>query len=785
MPTSSRISKMKVILIIDILIVAFAAGAYAYLQNQGVISTGPKPAAFQVTGLVVDPLEAETGEPISVSVNVTNVGGVEGNYTANLLINDLFNNNQTVDLVAGQTSLVEFSITENTEGNYTAQIEDLSASFNVTEAPPVTSNIVLTTFTVLPYEVWVGENVTITTNAQNPSGSEDSLVLKLSINGEVVETRKITLAAGASEKVVFNYTATDIGKFKVAIGNTGSSFIVVPTGKHTLFIISNPKQGADFELNGVKHQTSYQELVDVGVPQTVAMPAADPTGKYTFLKWQDGVTTPTRIVTLTARLTITADFAGGTSCPSLYMWNGTSYEYVAEVSNHGWLGYMNYVNEDENGNVLNTVYWRNSPWDYVPLNSNNIQATNGYYNLTLTQRWDEIFFLDSAQLVVVDHPANVNIYSTMVEQYIDPNYMGKIYTVSKTPATPVSAVNQNGENVLPQISKADGVFTTGLNGKESSSYDNITWNRLTLNLGNLKGAPEIKLVLKAMVDFGDPDSYSKWINMFYSQPRANGSQPTPIPYMEVKDANGNWIRVPDNREFPLAPDGIARTYVVDLTGLFPTNDYSLRISNFWNVTYDYIGVDTTPQQNITINTINPQAYFSQAFSTNSLASGNFTKYGNVTQLLLSEDDKFVIGKQGDSVSLQFPTSNLPAPSDGMERDYFFFVACWFKTEYANYGFGPGFGFTVDPLPFQNMSGFPYPLKTESYPFDQEHVSYLSQWNTRTITPAAAEQGILSIQNLQLIILATAITGLLAVNLSYVLLKLHKRHGKIQKETMIP
>jgi hypothetical protein len=785
MPSSLVISKMKAILIIDILIVAFAAGAYAYLQNQGVISTGPKPAAFTVTGLVVNPLVAEAGEQVSVSVNVTNVGELEGNYTAKLLINDLLKDNQTVDLTAGESSLIEFLVTENAEGNYTAKIEDLSSSFNVKAAPPVTSSITLATITALPYEVWVGENVTVTTNAHNPSGSEDSLAVKLSINNEVVQTQKITLAPGASTPVMFVYNATAQGIHNVKVNNLASGFIVAPTGKHTIFIVSNPKQGVDLKLNGAAHKTPYSELVDVGVPQTVEVPAADPTGKFTFLKWEDGTTNPTRTITLTARKTVTAYFSGGTSCPSLYMWNGTGYEYVAEVSNHGWLGYMNYVNEDEKGQMLNTVYWRNSPWDYVPLNKDQIQPTNGYYNLTLTQRWDEIFYLDSAQLVVVDHPSNVNVYSTMVEQYIDPNYMGKIYTVSKNPSAPVSAVNQNGENVLSQISKVDGVFTTGLNGKESPSYDNITWNRLTLNLGNLKDAPQVKLVLKAMVDFGDPDSYSKWINMFYSQPRANGSQPTPIPYMEVKDANGNWVRVPENRQFPLAPDGIARTYVVDLTGLFPTNDYSLRISNFWNVTYDYIGVDTTPQQNITIHTIDPQAYFNQAFSTNSLASGNFTKYGNVTQLLLSEDDKFVIGKQGDSVSLQFPTSNLPAPSDGMERDYFFFVACWFKTEYANYGFGPGFGFTVDPLPFQNMSGFPYPLKTENYPFDQEHVSYLSQWNTRPITPAAAEQGILSIQNLQLIILATAITALLAVNLSYGLLKLHKRHGKIQKETMSP
>jgi hypothetical protein len=72
----------------------------------------------------------------------------------------------------------------------------------------------------------------------------------------------------------------------------------------------------------------------------------------------------------------------------------------------------------------------------------------------------------------------------------------------------------------------------------------------------------------------------------------------------------------------------------------------------------------------------------------------------------------------------------------MERDYYFFVACWFKVEYANYGFGPGNnGFTVDPLPFHYMSGFPYPLQTESYPYDAEHLSYLQEYNTREIKPS--------------------------------------------------
>ena len=127
--------------------------------------------------------------------------------------------------------------------------------------------------------------------------------------------------------------------------------------------------------------------------------------------------------------------------------------------------------------------------------------------------------------------------------------------------------------------------------------------------------------------------------------------------------------------------------------------------------------------------IDPHARLHQAFNTTSASAENFTRYGDVTQLMLNADDKFVIGRQGDAVSLMFPVANIAPPPENIERD-FFFVSLWFKDENGNWGFG--FGFTVNPLPFQNMSGFPYPL-TESYPYDAEHLSYLSEYNTRTIT----------------------------------------------------
>ncbi|MCW4006110.1 MAG: hypothetical protein NWF04_05895 [Candidatus Bathyarchaeota archaeon] len=707
-----------------------------------------KPAEFEVSNLEVNPGVTESGVPVDISVDVTNVGETSGTYDVELLVDNAAASTQTVTLAGGETTTVTFTLSKNTKGTYNIKIDDQTSTLTVQEP----SQIVTTMF-VRPYEVYGGETVTATITARNPDSQDSSLSLRFEVDGELIDTKTVHVSGGGEETVEFTVAAPsleagDSKQHLVKVNSHSGGFLVVKDGYHTMGIAITPNGDADFTLvlpDGTveEHKTFYSALMPEGT-YSVTMPYQDPTGRVTFLQWDDGSTDLTRTFTLDKRLTVTATYTGGTSCPSLYIWNGTTYIYLAEVSNHGWLGYTRYVNSD--GSL---EYWRNNPWDYIPVDRTQVQEVDGYYLANLTQRWDEIFFVDAANIVVVDHPADQAVYSTMVEQYIDPDYMGQIYTVSKNPQKPVSAFNEqvtvyNGEVVsstaqedaLDAIWEIDGVHTSGFNGKYSEDWNNQTWNRLTLDLGNLTGAEQIKLVVTSMVDWGPEESYTLWMDKFYSTQVPDHTQPTPTPFMEVKDANGNWIGVSEDRQFPLPPDGVTRTFVVDLTDLFPTEDYSLRISNFWNVTFDCIGVDTTIQQNTTIQTLSPTGYLYQEFEpVNSLSSGNFTRYGNVTDLLLTEDDKFVIGKQGDAIAIQFPTDNLDELAPGMERDYFFFVACWFKVQYANYGFGPGNdGFTVEPLPFHYMSGFPYPLNTETYPFDEDHLTYLREYNTRIVLP---------------------------------------------------
>ena len=768
MPSRSGLTKLKAVLVIDLLIVAAAAGVYFYLQAEGLIVSGPKQAEFSAINLTINPLEAEVYEPILVTLNLTNIGGEQGEYIANLTVNGVLEENQTILLQAGESTIVEFTLIKETEGNYTIEACGLQGSVTFNVPPPSSSKIVLSNLSTQPREVWPNETITTTVTATNQGAEADILSVRLMIDDSLIERKVINLDAGATTTVDFTYNATTEGKHTVKVNSLSGTFTVVPEGYHTLLIrySGGGSELVPFTLNGESLNMPYLGLIPVGeyTIKTVS-PFTTDTAVFEFDHWSNGDTSTTTTFTLDSSLIFIATFnlvSGYSCCPSLFYWNGSDYVYVTEVSNAGWLGYIDYI--DENGEI---VFGGGNPWDTIKLDANQVTVRSSddgdYYDVVLLQKWDEIFYLDAAYMVVVDHSSDVDVYSTMVN-YVNQAFPSEIYTVNKDGlASPVSAINEKGENVLPQIAKLDGIFTSGSNGFESPAWDDMDLNQLTLDLGALSDAEEIKLVINGMVDWGAPEHYYTWIDGFKSAFAEGlvpaGTQIYPAPYMEIMDADGNWVRVPEDRQMPTPSDYVPRSFAVDLTGLFPegVSEYKIRITNFFNVTFDYIGVDTSSQADIIIQQINGDAAFTQAFASPSSASGDFTKYGDVTQVVFEGDDMFVIGMQGDQVSLRFPTAGLSPLEEGMERDYFMFVACWFKDAPGNWGYG--FDFTVDALPFRSMSGFPYP-DTESYPSDEAHSNYLREYNTRTWPVERAQ---LIIDNVLLVIMLTGlvIAGILS------------------------
>jgi hypothetical protein len=716
MVSRSAITKVEALFIIDVIIVAIAAGIYLYLQNTGELTfASKKPAEFTITDFTINPLEAGLSEPILISANVTNVGDEEGSYSVNLTINEVLKENRTILLSGGNSSIVEFTDIENAEGTYFVKINGLNGTFTITNVPPP-STLKISYLIHTPYEAWVNETIIISVNVTNTGNEAINYSLPFRVNNVVIGVKAIQLSAGETQIVNCTVTESSEGTYSTNVGGLTGSFTIVPTGYHTLKVVrsGSGSKPMTFTIDGVSYPTPYSELLPVGTHTVIVKALSETsTALFEFVQWNDGDTSTEKQINLQSYTILVATYrliSGFASCPSLFVWNGTNYMYRTEVSgSNGYLPY--FVCFGENGTQ---VFGYTDPLDYIKLDNSQIQPKNGYYDMTLTQLWDEIFYLDSARLLVVDHSPDVDVYSTMSTKKYNLDGQGTIYTISKNPSAPISAINGKRENVLPQISKLDGIGTTGTQ---------FQWNTLELNLGNLSNAQEIKLIVVGAAVWPSNEESGEWIAKFVTQP---GVEPYPVQYMEVKDANGSWVRVPDNRQFPML-DVDPTAFVVNLTGLFPTNDYSLRINTFFDTRFDYIGVDTTLQQDLKIREIIPaSATLTQVFETNSASTGDFTRFGDVTELMRYVDDKFVIGRRGDEIQLKFNSAELGEVPPGMERDYFFIASCWFKSPGLPY-----LAFTVDPIPFHAMSAFPYP-PTESYPHDAAHLSYLREYNTRTV-----------------------------------------------------
>jgi hypothetical protein len=111
-------------------------------------------------------------------------------------------------------------------------------------------------------------------------------------------------------------------------------------------------------------------------------------------------------------------------------------------------------------------------------------------------------------------------------------------------------------------------------------------------------------------------------------------------------------------------------------------------------------------------------------------AGRLTRFGDVTELLQVRDDRFVVFGPGDEVTVQFDARHLPPLPRGWTRSFVLRTHGYVKA------CGPLVvtGDTVAPLPFHQMSRFPYG-PGETYPQTPLHLQYLQRYQTRQVGPA--------------------------------------------------
>jgi hypothetical protein len=105
--------------------------------------------------------------------------------------------------------------------------------------------------------------------------------------------------------------------------------------------------------------------------------------------------------------------------------------------------------------------------------------------------------------------------------------------------------------------------------------------------------------------------------------------------------------------------------------------------------------------------------------------GSYTRMGDVTPLLTSIDDRYVIFGSGEEIAAEFDAAKLPALAAGWKRDYFFYANGYVK----DMDWWDASPFTVAQMPFHGMSAYPYPAN-EKFPDDADALKYQLKWNDR-------------------------------------------------------
>jgi hypothetical protein len=416
------------------------------------------------------------------------------------------------------------------------------------------------------------------------------------------------------------------------------------------------------------------------------------------------------------------------SCPFLFTWNGSRFEFVTDFMGGGEMGAWEGPG----------AYGVPDPDEYVRIRGDQLKPRNGRYEIRVTNELEEALFVDRLQLVAVAHPVDVEVYPN--EGLRSPAERRPFAIVTtKHPGPPLRAVDDHGHDVLESIRALDRRYIDDFALEAVQGY--AREHSVTMDLGTTRARKSLRLLLTGWTDYAfSSDNVA-------AQQAGLPSQP---PSLQIKRADGQWQTVINELGLPI---GRPQTVVADLSPYLALTDghVEVRVVTTLRVYWDQIVVDdSTPAPYITAplepleatlrwrgfsrevlhDGQEPPAYDYDHVSTRmpwKQMPGRYTREGSVTPLLLAADDEFVVSAAGDEVALSFSAASLSALPNGWTRTFLLY-ADGFSKEMNVHSASPD---RLEPMPFHFMSRYPY-LPPEHYPSTRAHERYRAEYNTRVI-----------------------------------------------------
>jgi Flp pilus assembly protein TadD len=420
------------------------------------------------------------------------------------------------------------------------------------------------------------------------------------------------------------------------------------------------------------------------------------------------------------------------SCPFLFAYNGKQMEFVKDAV--PWSSAIGLrINTLGTARVEATEEW-------YKIGRDQLVPHDGYYDLRITAELWETYYYDHLSLMVVDHPENTDIF--VDERFVIPAAKLEVTTVS-APRKIMRAIDERGQDVTNLVNALDGNY---LGTFERGKYQGVARDHyVELDLG--AEAPSSGPLWLIANGWMHPTDSS--INVAISQGQEEQAKPLSL---EIPDGRGGWQVVRANMGFPA---GRKKICLFDLTDVFkPGIPRRLRLRSNLEIYWDSLewAVGLT-QAELKITRLNPEVadLHYRGYSVinqkddsspevpdyNRLSSskqiwrdliGYYTRFGDVRELLLQADDRYVIMNAGDEMTFRF--AEQPAPPRGWVRDYVIVGDGWIKDGDYNSTFSK----TVLPLPYHAKNQYiTAPGKLEEEMAYRQHPEDWQNYHTRYVT----------------------------------------------------